>query len=236
MLLSVFSLAGCRKKPQPVQTGSIDGKTPNEIYEEAIGSREEIRKTSGYKVVLDVEFKVHVVFVDIPVGSDGIYEYSYQGENAHHKLSDDAIKLFENKYVKQVVGDDFVGLNKEMWYVDGVYYCVKSDDTLVREETETNPIEKNVLELAIDDIVGNHIDKAVCYEQGSEKYFEIIVTGEDMYLGKFSEEIYHIYFTDESKIDKIVVTGKGENYECSVVGTYTYDIPPIEAPNFVISE
>ncbi len=231
LLLSALSMVSCmRRKPEPVQVENIGGKTPAVLYEEAVISREEVKEEKGYKVVLDVDFKVHVLVADVPIGSKGAYEYSYFGDNSHHVLSESAQSIFENKYVKQVAGSYLSSLNKEMWYVDGVYYYITSDGSRKKVETENCPISKNVLEIAIDSIMANQLENAICYEQGTEKYFEIKVTGEDMYLGVFAEEIYDVYLKDDGMIDKIKVTGNGDGYSCSVLATYTYDIGKIDPP------
>ena len=234
LLLSTLSLVSCSSVQE---VDSINGKTAKEAYFDAM---ELIHESERYEVVVDMSISFNLLFIPIPVDINGFYFYSYDGANEHHGLTEAGDEFINNDFMQTVAPDTLSGYDKELWYVDGIFYQITSSGEKLKYTADSNPIRRSDLESEVNEILEHDIAEATCYKQGDQYFFELILTGNDVRLdidNTTEEEIYRVYFDEKGYIDTIDVESKSEGFTSTFTMHYTYSglapiTPPADAASF----
>ncbi len=229
ILLSAVVFTSCTSEPKPKIVESINGQSHEVVYAAAMEVIKE-ESTRRYTVDIDVAAKVKVAFISIPITADGVYTYSYVGPNSHHILTEEGEKFISNDLLSGFIGSYLGNLDKETYYVDGVYYCEDLDGVKTKEEKD-GAVKDSPVESAVDSVVEEYMSTAVCYECDGETYFEVLLEGDNLKMGAFKKEMYRVYFDDNGLITKTVIKGESDLYAMDVTMNYRYEADDINAPS-----
>ena len=232
ILISTLSLVSCGSARE---VDDINGKSAEEAYFDAMAL---INEGQRYEVVVDMKVTVKLLFIPIPIGVDGFYFYSYDGDNEHHGLTEEGEEFLNNDLISTFAPDMLSGYDKEIWYVDGMCYQISSDGEKSKFASDTSPVIRSELEREVNIILQNDIAEATCYKKGGQYYFELTLEGYDTRLDVIgaTKEVYTIYFDEDGYIETINVVCEAEDYTSTLTMHYTYDgLAPITAPADVSS-
>ena len=227
MLISVLSFTACGTKVERTQIDDIYGMTPEEAYSVAMTY---IAEDNPYQVNIGMDIAFDLKIMQIPVEIPELYIYAYKDGNSHHLLTESGEAFLAEESLSSLVGSLFEGIDKESWFVDGLYYRQTLNGEYLVSEAEQNPISSGVLEEAADTVISEYIQGATCYESEEGVFVEIVLTDDDTLLGTFPTEIYRVYFNDNGTIDKITVTGEVNPISMTATLNYSYDVEDITAP------
>jgi len=212
VLLSALCLVSCDEKAVPVE--SINGMTGEEACMVAFAN---LAMTEKYHVSVDAKLLFNVMVASVPVGIDGFYDYTLDGEDMHYKFTDKDLLFIDNEKLLSI----FAGYDKEVWYVDGVRYSINSEGEKVLDDSGRKP--SNVVDKIINTITADAPKAVECYEVDGEQFVLMQVELEEFNAGLVN---CRVFIDDNNEVTKAEVDGK--LYGVNVVLTMNFEYDGIE--------
>ena len=173
-----------------------------------------------YHVTVDANIMINALVTTVPVGVDGFYDYTLDGDNMHYKFTDKDLLFIENEKLLSL----FAGYDKEVWYVDGVRYSVTTDGRKVIGEK----VPSNIVGKVIDTITADIPTDPECYEKDGEQYVLMKVT-----LEEYSAEPMdcRIYLNKNFEVYKAEVSGNLYGLDVVLTMNFEYEsFAPVTVP------
>ena len=180
-----------------------------------------------YHVTVDANIMINALVTTVPVGVDGFYDYTLDGDNMHYKFTDKDLLFIDNAKLLSI----FSGYDKEVWYVDGVRYAIAEDGTPKADKSGRKP--SNVVDKIIDTIESSDRSDAACYEQDGEKFVMLTVTLDEFGAGEVGCKVF---IDGNGDITRAVVEGKLYGIGVKLTMNFAYDnVPAIEVPEDMLA-
>ncbi len=225
LLVSALCLTSCEVGSK---VDSINGVAIAEAFATA---QKAVKEAPQYKIDVSLDADVEVASISFAklLELDSVLSYQYNNGNELQTVSPEAVSALKEQGMSGVLSR----FDDESRYVDGIFYS-KNDDTKIKYAAEESPMKTSEYEGVIKEIVDGSIGETQCYIDDGKYYFTVKIkdaSQHKMDMGA-DKELYRVFFTEDGKIDKIVVECVVETFGLvTITADYSYDnLDPITAP------
>lgn len=200
LILSALCLTSCSREPSDI--GVINGMDGRQVCESILDN---LKSTDRYRVDMDVELGLGVLFITIPAKLDDMCVSEFDGDNIHYKFTDEGLLFIDNKTLASMVGSEF----REAWYVDGTAYKITFYDEAFKHDYDPNKEDMGFTTMLVEEIEAFLLrDDAEfnCYEdKEGNTYVEFTMTEGATLSGFETGATLCRVYTDGKQIEKISV-------------------------------